>query len=273
MAEALKHFFDERLVRLRPSSRASTRRFAAADLVSLCLDRLGALGLMQRAWRIAEPMHATLPEPFPDATDLLIRSLGPELASAEKFGMAPFRYLPCIYFVQAHGLEHFDVHDIAKDHPDRVIAICKRWLTDAPSGRRWIVNHALRSLVKSTHSGALHLVGAGAAARVRIARVELVPRRVKPGGAVRFAFDLVSTAARAQRVLIDYAVHFVKADGKPCAKVFRLRRLELPPKATLRLSGQVSFADLTTRRQYPGAHRIEVLINGSSRRLGSVDLY
>jgi 3-methyladenine DNA glycosylase AlkC len=369
MAEALKHFFDERLVRaIADELTRAHARFAATRFVSLCLDGLGSLGLTQRAWRIADAMRATLPEPFPDAADILVRSLGPELSSTEKFGMAPFRYLPHVYFIQAHGLEHFDVaiktqyeltkrfsaessirpylvrysektlaqliewtgddnphvrrlvsegtrprlpwaprlpmfqrdpapvlellerlkddpvryvqrsvannlNDIAKDHPDRVIAICKRWLTGAPPGRTWIVNHALRSLVKSTHSGALRLVGAGDAPKVRISRVALAPRRVELGGTLRFAFDLVSTAKRTQQVLVDYAVHFVKADGKPRPKVFKLRRLELPPKATMRLSGQVSFGDLTTRRHYRGAHRIEVLINGSSRRLGSVELY
>jgi hypothetical protein len=166
-----------------------------------------------------------------------------------------------------------NLNDVAKDHPDRVVALCKRWLTGAPPGRRWIVNHALRSLLKSTHSGALHLVGAGEAPSVRIACVELEPGRVKRGGTLRFSFALVSTAKRAQQLLVDYAVHFVKADGKPRAKVFKLRRLELLPKATMRLSGEVSFADLTTRRHYPGAHRIDVLVNGSSRRLGSVAVY
>jgi 3-methyladenine DNA glycosylase AlkC len=369
MAEALKHFFDERDVRAIASELARAHApFMAADFVSLCVDGLGALGLTQRAWRIANAMRATLPEPFPAAADVLVRSLGPELVSTEKLGMAPFRYLPHVYFVQAHGLEHFGVamqaqyeltkrfsaessirpylvrypektlaqlfewtrddnphvrrlvsegtrprlpwaprlamfqrdparvlellerlkddpvryvqrsvannlNDVAKDHPDRVIAICGRWLTGASPGRRWIVNYALRSLIKSAHREALHLVGAGDAAKVRIARVELAPRRLELGGTLRFAFDLVSTAKRAQQLLVDYAVHFVKANGKARAKVFKLRRIELLPKATTRLSGQVSFADLTTRRHYPGAHRIEVLINGSSRRLGSVELY
>jgi hypothetical protein len=60
----------------------------------------------------------------------------------------------------------------------------------------------------------------------------------------------VGTTKRAQQLLVDHAVEFVEADGRPRAKVFNLRRLRLPPKATMRLSGQVSFAALTARGRY-----------------------
>jgi len=155
-------------------------------------------------------------------------------AGQQQCGDFESRASKCLYWSgvpSGYRVGHSDnLNDIAKDHPDRVIATCTRWLTRAPPGRRWIVNRALRSLVKSTHSGALQLVGAGDAPKVRIA----------------------------QQLLVDYSVHFVKADGEPRAKVFKLRRLELLPKVPMRLSGQVSFAGLTTRRHYPGVHRIEV---------------
>jgi hypothetical protein len=78
----------------------------------------------------------------------------------------------------------------------------------------------------------------------------------------RVSFDLVSTAPQPQDLLIDYAVHFVKANGKPRPKVFKLRRLTLGAGALVRLEARISFASMTTRTPYPGSHRVELTING-----------
>ncbi len=47
--------------------------------------------------------------------------------------------------------------DIAKDHPDLVIEICKRWLEGASADRRWIIRHALRHPAKKGIQAALRL--------------------------------------------------------------------------------------------------------------------
>ncbi len=50
------------------------------------------------------------------------------------------------------------LNDIAKDHPDRVIARVSAWDRDRP-GTAWIVRHALRTLVKRGDARALKSVG------------------------------------------------------------------------------------------------------------------
>ena len=52
-----------------------------------------------------------------------------------------------------------NLNDIAKDHPDRAVAVAVRWLRDAPPERRRLVRHALRGLVKAGHPGALSALG------------------------------------------------------------------------------------------------------------------
>jgi 3-methyladenine DNA glycosylase AlkC len=54
-----------------------------------------------------------------------------------------------------------NLNDIGKDHPDLAVEVCGRWSIAAKPGRAWIVKHALRSLVKKGHGGALALMGAG----------------------------------------------------------------------------------------------------------------
>ena len=48
--------------------------------------------------------------------------------------------------------------DIAKDHPELVIGICRRWLKEnASSNSKWLVRHAIRNLVKKQNGAALAL--------------------------------------------------------------------------------------------------------------------
>jgi 3-methyladenine DNA glycosylase AlkC len=47
--------------------------------------------------------------------------------------------------------------DIAKDHPEKVFAICENWLIDASSEVKWLIRHALRHPVKIGNATAIQL--------------------------------------------------------------------------------------------------------------------
>lgn len=159
------------------------------------------------------------------------------------------------------------LNDIAKDHPELVVDVCQRWSERPGDGRRWIVNHALRSLVKRGHRGALSLLGVGARPRVALRAVELAPARPRLGKTAVIGFELSSTARAPQDLLVDYAVHFVKSNGSRRVKVFKLRRVQLAPEQAVRLQARLSFADLTTRKHYAGLHAVDLLVNGVSMAL------
>lgn len=148
--------------------------------------------------------------------------------------------------------------DIAKDHPDLAVKVCRAWLP----GREWIVKHALRLLVKQGHPGALAVLGAGAKPKVRVEDARVTPAKVAIGGAVKFSFVVVSAAKSAQDLVVDYAVYYAKANGEAKPKVFKLRRVPLAPGERVELRGRISLKDLTTRKHYPGPHRLEARING-----------
>lgn len=155
-----------------------------------------------------------------------------------------------------------NLNDIGKDHPDLVADLCRRWSVGAPPGRQWTVRHALRSLVKAGHRGALEVMGAGAPAAVAVRALQWQPKTVRLGDALHFSFEIASTATHEQDLVVDYAVHFVRANGATPAKVFKLKRIALAPLGRAMLRGIVSFREMSTRRFYPGAHRIEARING-----------
>ena len=73
-------------------------------------------------------------------------------------------------------------------------------------------------------------------------------------------------------LLVDIAVHFVKASGRAAPKVFKMRRVVLAPRERVELRTAISLAVHTTRVPRPGAHAVDVLVNGEARRAGSFEL-
>lgn len=67
-------------------------------------------------------------------------------------------------------------------------------------------------------------------------------------------------------------VRGVVQGGGARPKVFKLRRITLGPRASASFEGRVSFAPMTTRRHYPGVHRLEARVNGEAFPLGEVEL-
>lgn len=165
-----------------------------------------------------------------------------------------------------------NLNDIGKDHPGILVDVATRWLVDASEERRWIVNHALRSAIKRTESGALATLGFGSAANVSIRNASISPERVPIGQTVRIALDVVNKDSSAQRVLVDLRVHFVKSNGQTSAKTFKLKTVDLGAKESVTLRKSISLAQHTTRKHYAGTHRVELLVNGKPRRLGAFEV-
>jgi 3-methyladenine DNA glycosylase AlkC len=164
-----------------------------------------------------------------------------------------------------------NLNDIGKDHPAMLVATAKRWLKNATPERRWIVNHALRSAIKRADAGALGALGYGGRADVSVRGAKIVPARAQIGGSVQVSFVLGNRLARRQRVMADLVVHFVKARGTG-AKTFKLRAVDLPARGSIALGKKIALKQLTTRKHYPGVHRVEALLNGRRVRLGQFAL-
>jgi 3-methyladenine DNA glycosylase AlkC len=370
MAESLKTFFSPALVRrladeiLRVHPRFSLRAFVKD--ASAGLDELE---LLDRGKHIAAALARHLPATYPDAIEVLLRSLGPEHATDELVGvgMAPFFYLPHVLFVAERGLHHFDLsmraqyeltkrfsaessirpyiaqdpertfavlgawahdrnahvrrlvsegtrlrlpwamrvtwldrnparvialldllkddpttlvrrsvannlNDLGKVHPGLLIETCALWLHAASPERRALVEHALRSAVKRGEPGVLRLLGFGRKPAVALEDVRFQPRRVAIGGHVAMSFTLRSTGKTTQDLLIDLAVHFVKARGNRSPKVFKLKRVALPARGRVDLATKISLAVHTTRKPHPGRHPVFVLVNGEAMGAGAFDV-
>ncbi len=160
------------------------------------------------------------------------------------------------------------LNDLGKLRPDLLAATAAAWLQDPSADRRALVEHGLRSAVKRGDVAALRLLGYGAKAAVSLEKVCFEPARVPIGGRVSMTFSLRSRSRQPQALLVDVAVHFVKARGA-AAKVFKVGRLELLPRSSAELRATFSLAIHTTRVPQPGRHRVDVLVNGAALPAGS----
>jgi 3-methyladenine DNA glycosylase AlkC len=370
MGETLKTFFSAALVRQLAVdiARAYPSFPVGAFTVNACRG-LDALELLDRGRHIARALEAHLPQSYPDAIDVILRSLGPEHPSDELIGagMAPFFYLPHVLFVAERGLDHFELsmraqYELTKrfsaeasirpyiagdperalavlqtwatdgnahvrrlvsegtrlrlpwaarvpwldENPERVLALLEllkddmstmvrrsvannlndlgklrpdlltrtaaAWLADASIERRDLIEHALRSAVKRANVDALRLLGYGNKPEVQLESVGFDPRPARIGRRVAMTFSLRSTSRRQQHLLIDVAVHFVKARGGTAPKVFKVTRLELAPGEQRNLRTTFSLAVHTTRVPLPGLHAVDVIVNGRTLRAGSFDV-
>ncbi|HYC87984.1 MAG TPA: DNA alkylation repair protein [Thermoanaerobaculia bacterium] len=165
MADTLKSFFSPSLVRRLAKELAGVHpSFPERAFVKSATAGLDELELLDRARHIARALAEHLPREYPQAIDVLLRSLGPEHASDELLGagMAPFFYLPHTIFVAERGLAHFELsmqaqYELTKrcsaessirayiaHDPERTLAVLRRWAADPNPHVRRLVSEGAR---------------------------------------------------------------------------------------------------------------------------------
>ncbi|WP_315835894.1 DNA alkylation repair protein [Bradyrhizobium prioriisuperbiae] len=163
------------------------------------------------------------------------------------------------------------LNDITKDHPGWVLDRIRGWSRDDPR-TVWIVRHALRTLIKKGDRNALTIIGAGEDAQVRLRKVVVEPKTIRLGEAITLSFDLTSTSDRPQKLVVDYAIHYVRAEARKSRKVFKLKTLTLAPGESVTLQRRQSIRDFSVRAHHPGRHLVDVMVNGQTLSQTSFDL-
>ncbi|MEN0058484.1 MAG: DNA alkylation repair protein [Bdellovibrio sp.] len=165
-------------------------------------------------------------------------------------------------FVRKSVANH--LNDISKDHPSLTLKIIQRWLQEAPTEHqakiRWIARHSLRTLLKKGHPQALKIFGYKTNHRARIGKLKISQKQIVIGENLDFSFEISSSSPT--QVMIDYLVHYKKANGSNAAKVFKLTTKKLKAGEILLVQKKHSFKLVTTRTYYPGIHYLEIMIKG-----------
>jgi 3-methyladenine DNA glycosylase AlkC len=156
------------------------------------------------------------------------------------------------------------LNDFSKYHPARVIDTLERWRQANPGDANLekLSRHACRTLLKAGHPQALAFHGYGDSQSPGLLKFELLAQAVKIGGRLDYHLVIRNGSKRAVKVMFDYAIHHLKANGAHSPKVFKGRARELAPGDSWEIQGSHSFKRITTRVYHPGLHRMEPRING-----------
>ena len=153
-----------------------------------------------------------------------------------------------------------NLNDIAKDHPDLVAGLALDWLVDASPERKRLVKHACRTLIKQGHAGALAAFGFTTPDLLKC-EVSVGAEAFNVGDTMDISLSL-SARGGPQRLLIDYVIHFMRANGRLSPKVFKWTEITLAQGENLMLNKAHKYRKVTTRKDYPGLQRLTVQING-----------
>lgn len=155
-----------------------------------------------------------------------------------------------------------NLNDIAKDHPQLVVKTLKRWKEVNDRGTEWIISHASRTLLKQGLPEALELLGYPVDVEISLETLKLSKSECRMGDDIKFSFDIISKATGSQNLMVDFIVHYMKANGKRAPKVFKLSKKKLKANQKISFIKKLSFKAISTRKYYSGMHEIEIQVNG-----------
>lgn len=168
-----------------------------------------------------------------------------------------------------------NLNEIAKDHPDIIIATARRWKGTHPD-TDWIVRHGCRTLIRKSSPEVMALFGYAnemdGVPLVTQASFTTDPAVLKLGDSCELSYVIQLREGEPVRVRIEYGIDFVKARGQVSRKLFLLSDKIVSGGTRLTGTRTHRFADLTTRRHYPGMHRIALLVNGQEAAFTVVEL-
>lgn len=258
---AVRHGLDHHRDRALDLLHAATQRFSMEYYIRPFLNRWPEETLARlRVWAGDENYHVRR---------LVSEGTRPKLPWARAIDLDPLRPLDLLDLLQGDDTRYVTrsvanhLNDIAKIAPGAVLERLEAW----PESRRqnprelqWMTRHALRSLIKQGHPGALALLGYHAEVPLEV-QVAITDSAIARGDPLRFEVTL--TSAKAVPVLVDYVIWFRKADGSQAPKVFKLKQAKVGANAPLVLTKSHKLKwDATTFRLFPGAHRLGIQVNG-----------
>lgn len=155
-----------------------------------------------------------------------------------------------------------NLNDIAKDNPDTVVIIAKKWIGKTKETDK-LIKHACRSLLKQGHQELMQLFGFGSVEKINIEAFKILTPKVKIGDALKFTFNLKNTDTTPLKIRLEYVIHYQKANGSLSPKVFKISEKFYNKKSTTSIHKKQSFKIITTRKFHLGLHKVSIIVNGN----------
>lgn len=268
---AVRHGLDAHRERALDLLHAATQRFSMEFYIRPFLQRWPEETLARLEQWTDDPNY--------HVRRLVSEGTRPKLPWAAALALPPARTLPLLDRLHADPTRYVTrsvanhLNDLTKSAPDLVLERLSLWREDHRQQQKelaWMTRHALRSMVKSGHPGALAHLGYDRTVPVTV-DLTLATDRVRIGDALGFSVAL--TAQQDLPVLVDYRLRFATPRAVPREKVFKLKTatLRAGERQVLQKSHQLK-ADATTFRLYPGRHRLTIQVNGVDRAEAEFDV-
>ena len=163
-----------------------------------------------------------------------------------------------------------NLNDISKTHPNLVVKLAKDWY-GKNEYTNWIVKHGCRTLLKKGNSDVLAIFGYHDVTSIDIDDFALGATSISLGDDINFSFSV--QAKEPIKVRLEYGIDYVKANGKRNRKIFQISEISLKKNEKKSYVKNHSFADLSTRKHYPGIHSITLIVNGAERKKLDFELH
>ncbi len=160
------------------------------------------------------------------------------------------------------------LNDIAKDHPLKVVEVLKKWSRECPTSYQkefqFILHRALRTLIKKSHREAMALVKVDHhdPKKIRIYNFNVNTSQINLGDKLIWQVELQNLSHDPQNFILDYEIHFIKANGKRSPKIFKGKKGQLKARENLRIQKSHHLKKITTMKFYNGKHSLRLLLNG-----------
>ncbi len=190
----------------------------------------------------------------------------------------PFPILPILEILKDDDQEEIrrsvanNLNDISKDNPEFVVKVLAGWQNPEDEQRSRLTKHALRTLIKAGHAGAMELLGFSTSPDVEVSQISIQPAKIRIGEDVTFSFYIKSTGSKKQPIMVDYLVYFMRANGNQTAKVFKLSQNNIQPGEMIKITKKHSFKPISTRKYYPGKQSFQPQINGKLFPIADLEL-
>jgi len=156
-----------------------------------------------------------------------------------------------------------NLNDISKTHPDLIIKIAKEWY-GKNEHTDWIIKHACRTLLKNGNRDVLAIFGYNDIDSIKVKDLTLNKNSISIGEDIIFSFTIL--AKKETKVRLEYGIDYVKSNGKRNRKIFQISESALKENQQKDYIKIHSFADVSTRKHYPGTHTIVLIINGVEQK-------
>lgn len=154
------------------------------------------------------------------------------------------------------------LNDISKIDPDFVLKTLDKWKKSCKQNDKelnYIINHALRTLIKKGHEETFDFLGYKSHP-ILIKNFKINKKEIKLGESLEFSFKIIGE--RNAPLVIDYKITYPTPNRKGSQKVFKLKKVQISEGEKMHIFKSHLFKQMTTKKLYSGVYKLELQING-----------